>query len=129
MNDENLLKEISKLRNIIHLKETLEIFEKFNRPKKENDYKSMKDFIVKLEQIVPEEEIIKNNYIKEKNDKNESNNNICPICSDSIIDSHLIPCDHAICRNCFYQHLFENKFCPFCRIEIKGIKEDQNFKI
>ena len=123
------IKELSNPRNIIHLKEMLEIFEKFNPPKEENDYKIMKDFIAKLEQLIPDEELVKNNNIREQNQNNKENSNICSICSDSIIDSHLVPCDHAICRNCIYQHLFENKLCPFCRIEIKGIKEDPNFKI
>ena len=89
----------------------------------------MKDFIEKLNQLVKEEETIEKNSIKLQNNNNEENNDICPICADSKKDTHLIPCDHAICRNCIYQHLFENKFCPFCRFEIKGIKEDPNFKI
>ena len=65
----------------------------------------------------------------EKNNNSINNNNLCPICSDSTIDTHIMPCGHEICRNCLYQYLFEKKVCPFCRVEIKGIKEDLNFKI
>ena len=55
--------------------------------------------------------------------------NLCSICADSVIDTHLLPCGHSLCRNCLFQYLSENKVCPFCRVEIKGIKEDPNFKI
>ena len=80
INDENILKEISKLRNIMHFKEILEIFEKFNPSKVENDYKIMKDFIAKLEQLIPDEELVKNNNIREQNQNNKENSNICSIC-------------------------------------------------
>ena len=55
--------------------------------------------------------------------------NKCHLCSDTDIDTHLIPCDHSLCRNCLIRCLSEKKVCPFCRVEIKGIKEDPNFKI
>ena len=129
INDEDILKEISRQRNIINFKEMINIFEKYNPPKKEDDYKIIKDFIIKLEQLIPEEETLKQNTINESNESNNEQNNICLICSDATIDSHMTPCGHPICRNCLYQHLFENKLCPFCRVEIKGIQEDPNFKI
>ena len=88
----------------------------------------MKSFIEKLEKLIPEEETLKQEDI-EKNNNSINNKNLCPICSDSTIDTHIMPCGHEICRNCLYQYLFEKKVCPFCRVEIKGIKEDTNFKI
>jgi len=60
---------------------------------------------------------------------NKIDNNLCSICADSAIDTHLMPCEHSLCRNCFFQCLSENKTCPFCRVEIKGIKEEPDFKI
>ena len=125
-NDKKTFIDISKQRNIFHLKDILKVFEKFIPPIEENDYKKMKTFIEKLEQLVPEEETIKQEDFERQND---NINNLCPICSDSIIDTHLLSCEHAICRNCLYQQIFENNVCPFCRVKIKGIKEDPNFKI
>ena len=127
INDQDLFKDISKQRNLLKFKENLQIIEKFNPPDNENDYKLIKDFISKLDQIGAEE-ALKQNEIKVKNENNEENN-LCPICSDTVINSHLIPCNHGICRNCLYQQIFINKHCPFCRIEIKGITEDPNFMI
>ena len=110
------------------MKEILEVFEKIipsqNELQKEK-YKKMKEFIEKLE-----EENIKNNDgidITKSEAKNESN--ICSICADSIIDTHLLPCGHSLCRNCLFHYLSNNKICPFCRIKIDGIKEDPNLKI
>ena len=133
--DQNLLIEISKQRNILHFKEILQIMEKFNPIKNENDntYQIFKEFIENLEKIVPEQETLKS--IENNNDKemtksgNKIEKNICSICADSAIDTHLLPCGHSLCRNCLFQYLSENKVCPFCRVEIKGIKEDPNFKI
>ena len=137
--NDNLLKEISQQRNLYHLKDILKIFEKFNSPtnEMENDkYIVLKTFISMIEKIVPEEQTIKlnNNYI-ENNGKEgirsgtKVENNICPMCADSVVDTHILPCGHSICRNCLFHYLSENKVCPFCRVEIKGIKEDPNFKI
>ena len=134
-NNQDILKEISKQRNNLYFKEILQILEKFNPIKNERDnkYKYFKDFIEKLEMLVPKEEV--KTKIDIDNDKQMTNsgnkieNNLCNICADSIIDTHLIPCDHSLCRNCLFQCLSENKTCPFCRVEIKGIKEDPNFKI
>ena len=100
--------------------------EKYNPSNKEKDYKIIKDFISKLENIKLEEEA---KTEENKGNNIDENNNICPICSDSQVDSHIYPCGHPICRNCLLQHTLENKLCPFCRSEIKGIKEDQNIKI
>ena len=133
--NQDILKEISKQRNILHFKEILQSLEKFNPVKDEKDdrYKYFKDFIEQLEKLVPEEEV--KTKIDIDNDKemtksgNKIDNNLCTICADSAIDTHLIPCDHSLCRNCFFQCLSENKTCPFCRVEIKGIKEELDFKI
>ena len=134
-NDQDILKEISKKRNILHFKEILQILESFNPVKDEKDdkYKYFKDFIEQLEKLVPEEEVI--NKIDFDNNKEMTKSgriieiNLCNICSASVIDTHLVPCNHPLCRNCLIRHLSENKNCPFCRAEIKGIKEDPNFKI
>ena len=134
-NNQDILKEISKQRNILHFKEIIQVLEKFNPVKDEKDdkYKYFKDFIEQLENLVPEEEFkTKIDIDKDKeiiNNGNKIDNNLCNICADSSIDTHLIPCDHSLCRNCFFQCLSENKTCPFCRVEIKGIKEDPDFKI
>ena len=136
-NNQDILKEISKQRNILHLKEILQILQKFNPIKNEEDdkfkYKYFFDFIIQLEKLVPEAEVktkidIANNN-EMTNSGNKIENNLCSICADSAIDTHLVPCDHSLCRNCLFQCLSENKTCPFCRVEIKGIKEDPNFKI
>ena len=133
--NQDILKKISKQRNIFHFKEILLILEKFNPVKDEkNDrYKYFKDFIEQLEKLVPEEEIkdkIDIDIDKEiTRSGNKIDNNLCIICADSSIDTHLIPCDHSLCKNCLFQCLSENKTCPFCRVEIKGIKEDPDFKI
>ena len=97
-----------------------------------NDTKLYNDFVLNLEKIIPEEQVIKLiniNTTAEKSELNIDEKNICSICADSTIDTHIIPCEHAICRNCFYQCLSGNKACPFCRVLIQGIKEDKNFKI
>ena len=97
---------------------------------------TLNNFIENLENLVPEEQTEKlivykiNNGIEVTGSGNKINDkNICLICADSVIDTHILPCEHQICRNCLLQYLSENKVCPFCRIEIKGIKEDPNFKI
>ena len=95
-----------------------------------NNNNTLKNFIEKLQDIIPEEKTIKLiniNIIKGSETKIEKN--ICLICADSVIDTHILPCEHAICRNCLFQNLSESKLCPFCRKEIKGIKEDPNFKV
>jgi hypothetical protein len=142
--NKKLLIELAKQRNILHFKEILQIMEKFNPQKMEkeennNKYQSLKNFIERLENTVPEEETIKaisigsnnnNNGIEDaKNGTKIDDKNLCSICADSVIDTHILPCGHQLCRNCLFQCLTENKICPFCRIEIKGIKEDPNFKI
>ena len=135
--DDNLLKEIAKQRNAFHLKDILNFCEKYNPLKNNNTedpYSIFKSFIEMLEKIVPEEETVKFININ-VNGKcttlsgTKSKKNICHICADSIIDTHLLPCEHSICRNCLIHYLSENKVCPFCRITIEGIKEDPNFKI
>ena len=86
----------------------------------------------KFEEILPEEETIKLNNINNYNISSEiklDDKNLCPICIDSEIDTHILPCEHEICRNCFFECLSGNKICPFCRVKIQGIKEDSNFKI
>ena len=137
--NEDLLKEISKQRNIFHFKDILETFEKINPSKNEKEldkYLDLKNFINIIEKLIPEEETIKLNNINILNQNKEVTRsgtkiekNICPICADSIIDTHILPCEHSICRNCLFHNLSENKVCPYCRVEIKGIKEDPNFKI
>ena len=153
-NKENILKEISKIRNLLHLKDILEIYQKYDNDNNKKEVKNeinnneghkiinvkinkqniklkcFDDFVINLEKLIPENETIKeissNNLIENSSMKDK---NICTICADSVIDTHIIPCEHAICRNCFYQCLSGNKACPFCRVDIKGIKEDNNFKI
>ena len=137
--NDNLLIEISKQRNLYHFKDILKIFEKFNPQENEKEkgkYMVLKTFIDKIEKIIPEEKTIKlnnndieNNGAEVTRSGNKVEKNICPICADSVIDTHILPCEHSICRNCLFHYLSENKVCPFCRVEIKGIKEDPNFKI
>ena len=134
-NDQKILKEISKQRNILHFKEILQNLERFNPVKDEKDdkYKYFKDFIEQLEKLVPEEEVINKIEVDNNNEMTKSGRiieiNLCNICSESVIDTHLVPCNHPLCRNCLFQCLSENKNCPFCRAEIIGIREDPNFKI
>ena len=122
-NNQDIIKKLSYQMNILHFKEILQIFEKFNpvKDKKDDKYKYFKDFIEQLEKFDKDKEMEKRKTVIALN--------ICSICSDSTIDTHLVPCNHTLCRNCLYQCLSENKSCPFCRVEIKGIKEDANFKI
>ena len=130
-NNAKLLEELAKQRNLFHFKEIFEIFEKVNpQGMDNNNNNTLKNFIEKLQDIIPEEKTIKLiniNIIKGSETKIEKN--ICLICADSVIDTHILPCEHAICRNCLFQNLSESKLCPFCRKEIKGIKEDPNFKV
>ena len=128
INNENIMKELSKRRNVYHLKEIGQCFNKIielekgkNKNNKMKDYNS---FMLSLKKIIPEKEVIK--LIDNNNDKSFENNNLCPICVDSAVNTHLLPCNHLICRNCYLQCLSGNKLCPFCRNEIKGIKEDKN---
>ena len=131
--NEDILKEISKQRKILHFKEILQVLQLFNpvKDEKDNRYKYFKHFIEKLEKLVPEEEVKEKIDIDKGMTKSGTKieNNLCCICADSAIDTHLIPCDHSLCKNCLFQCISENKACPFCRVEIKGIKEDPNFKI
>ena len=132
--DDNLLKEIAKQRNVFHFKDILKFYEKYNPFKNNNTedpYLNFKSFIEMLEKIVPEEETININENEKEiilNGK-KIDKNICPICKDSTTDTHIMPCEHSICRNCLVHCLSENLVCPFCRIQIEGIKEDPNFKI
>ena len=137
--NDNLLKEISKRRNMFHFKDILQTFEKINPSKNEKEqdkYIALKNFINIIEKICPEEEILKmnnNDLLNQDTEVTRSGTkiekNICTICSDSIVDTHILPCEHSICRNCLFHYLSENKVCPYCRVEIKGIKEDPNFKV
>jgi hypothetical protein len=136
LQNEKVLKEFAKKRNLYHLKEILLSYNKlFNGEYKEKniinneDLKYFNNFINDLEQIVPEEETIKNIIDSNSNSSTKIKNNICPICADSVIDTHILPCEHSICRNCLIQCLSENKICPFCRVKVIGIKEDKNFKV
>ena len=128
INNENIKKELSKRRNIYHLKDISKCIDKINEIKKkkniDNKIKYIKDFLVDLEKIIPENEVIK--LISDSNNKSIENNRLCPICVDSANNIHLLPCNHLICRNCYLQCLSSNELCPFCRIAIKGIKEDNN---
>ena len=138
LNKENIIKEFAKRRNLYHLKDIGEFFNKQFEPKKEeqNNHdsktKSFNDCIENLEKLVQEEQTTKLINIKATPGNSElklDKKNLCQICADSVIDSHIVPCDHAICRNCLFQCLSGNKSCPFCRVQIQGIKEDKNFKI
>ena len=92
-----------------------------------------------MEKIITEEELLKldkdnddKNNIEVTKSGNKIEKNICFLCADSVMDIHLLPCEHSICKNCLLSYLSENKekkLCPFCRAEIKGIKEDPNFKV
>ena len=77
-----------------------------------------------LEKIILEKDATK--LVNNDDDKCLESNNICPICVDSAVNTHLLPCQHLICRNCYLQCISGNKLCPFCRVKIKGIKEDKN---
>ena len=128
INNENIIKELSKRRNIYHLKDigkSLNIITLDKKDKKTNDeIKYFNSFLMSLENIILEKDAIKLIY----NDDNKSfeSNNLCPICFDSVINTHLLPCQHLICRNCYLQCISGNKLCPFCRIKIKGTKEEKN---
>ena len=131
INKENIMKEFSKRRNIYHLKDIEKCIEKIKDPKHQknidNKIKNFKDFLVYLEKIIPEKEITKLINNNNDNDKSFKNNYLCPICADSTVNIHLLPCNHLICKNCYLQCLYGNKQCPFCRIVIKGIKEDESY--
>ena len=150
LNDTDILKGISKRRNLYHLKEISNCLRNFLEIKNqdnsdieiktksklnvnvENNIIYYDDFLEKLEKIVKEEETIKSiniNEIAGNSDLKSSRNNICPICIDSTVDTHMLPCGHSICRNCFFQCLSVNKSCPFCRAKIQGIEEDRNLII
>ena len=139
LNQEDIMKELAKRRNLYHLKEISEIFNKLYELKegekttRNNEItKYFDNFLLNLEKLVPEDQTTKLINIKDSNRNSETKvdeKNLCPICADGIIDTHIIPCDHSICRNCFFQCLSGKKVCPFCRVEIQGIKEDKNFKI
>ena len=135
--NDSFLKDLSKQRNIYHFKDIFRILEKYNPPKKENEslYNNLHIFIDTMEKIYPEEELLKlNNEAAKTNIEltksgNKIEKHICTICADSVIDTHILPCEHSICKNCLLHYLSEKKVCPFCRVEIKGIKEDPNFKV
>ena len=137
LNKENILKDFAQRRNIYHLKEIGEFFNKQFEPKKgekniDNKAKLFNDFLTDLEKLVPEELTMKLMNIKSTPGNSEvklDEKNLCQICADSVIDTHIVPCDHSICRNCLFQCLSGNKLCPFCRVQIQGIKEDKDFKI
>ena len=145
INDDKILKEIAKRRNIYHLKEISECFDKLCGQKKPenninnikiinliNDSKLYNKFIEYLEKLVPEKEttkLINTGETPGNSALKSEEKNLCPICADSVIDTHIIPCEHSICRNCLFQCLSGNKACPFCRVQIQGIKEDKNYKI
>ena len=126
LKNENILIELSKRRNLYHLKEISECFIKLN--KDNTDIKLFNDFLIYLEKLIPEEKVKKLINNENSGIKSEEKN-LCPICADAKIDTHILPCEHSICRNCFFQCLSGNKVCPFCRVKIQGIKEDNNFKI
>ena len=137
-NNKELLTEISRQRNIYHFKDILQFFQKFNPSENENEdnYATLKEFIALLEQIVSEENTIESifndamiNEIGVSKSGKKIEKNICSICTYAVIDTHILPCEHSVCRNCFLKCISENKVCPFCRVDIKGIKEDPNFKI
>jgi hypothetical protein len=67
--NQDILKEISKQRKILHFKEILQVLQKFNpvKDEKDNRYKYFKIFIEKLEKLVPEEEV--KTKIEADNDK------------------------------------------------------------
>ena len=145
INDDKILNEIAKRRNIYHLKEISECFDKLCEQKKPenninsiktinlfNDSKLYNKFIEYLEKLVPEKEttkLINTGETPGNSALKSEEKNLCPICADSVIDTHIIPCEHSICRNCLFQCLSGNKACPFCRVQIQGIKEDKNYKI
>ena len=124
------MKELSKRRNIYHLKNIGNFLNNYNELKKDKNIndkiKYFNDFLTSLEKIISEKDIIKLNNIN-NNDESLENDNFCPICIDSVANAHLLPCQHLICKNCFLQCLSGNKLCPFCRIKIKGIKEDKKY--
>ena len=137
-NNDNFLKDLSKQRNIYHFKDIFQIFEKYNTPSKQDisSFSVLNDFMNIMEKLIPEKELIKlnndstNNNIETINSENKiEKKNICPICADSVVDTHILPCEHSICKNCLFLYLAEKNICPFCRVEIKGIKEDPNFKV
>ena len=129
INKENIMKELSKRRNVYHFKDIGNFLNNYNELKKDkyiNDkIKYFNDFLTSLEIIIPEKDTIKLN--NNNNDESLENNNLCPICVDSVANAHLLPCQHLICKNCYLQCLSGNKLCPFCRIKIKGIKEDKKY--
>ena len=58
---------------------------------------------------------------------NETNEEICPICLDTISSSKAtISCGHTFCTECLLLSSLNNKNCPMCR---KDIYSDSNKKI
>ena len=136
LKNDNIIKEFSKRRNLYHLKEIKEYFNSFKNQieenKIDNEIKYFNNFVSYLEEILPEEQTFQLFNINKPPINSEINldyQNLCPICFFSKIDTHILPCGHEICRNCFFQCLSGNKICPFCRKKINGIKEDTNLII
>ena len=132
INNENIKNELSKRRNIYHLKDIGIYLNKITSQKKNkktiDEIKYFNSFLMNLEKIILEKDATKliNNDDDNNNNKSLENNNLCPICVDSVVNTHLLPCQHLICRNCYLQCISGNKLCPFCRVKIKGIKEYKN---
>ena len=45
----------------------------------------------------------------------------CFVCMDSLVDSLLDPCNHAICEHCWHRARSSN--CPGCRTEVREVRK------
>ena len=92
INEENIMKELSKRRNIYHLNDIGKCFNKINEGKKEKNtidkIKYFDNFLINLEKIILEKDATK--LINNDDDKSSESNNLCPICFDSIVNIHLL---------------------------------------
>ena len=82
-----------------------------------NEINTLQSKIINLENNI---KIIMN----ENNNKNEINNNECPVCDcDLSVNSYLTGiCGHKYCGKCCFENFTKNKntgsLCPLCRVSI-----------
>ena len=83
----------------------------------------LRKFILHINQIETEYNL----FPKEsKTNEGSQDLNICPICLDKENDIHVSPCNHMFCFACIKK--LNDRRCPICRENIKGVVEHPEFK-